>query len=231
MNAAHILWLQDEGSDTPPASLLSKAEQTEMQSHTLASRRRSFLLSRLLLRQLLAEILPGQDVQFERAESGRLCLASHPDWHISLSHADAAIAVMAAPCPCGVDIEKPRPARLEKVVARYFSEAEQALLAVTPKAQYPQVFFRLWTLKEASVKALGEGLAHNLARLSFSLPASEEDNPVPRLQSAEPVLQLWQQQAGAHWLAAAVTGHEALRWQCRQVAMAALQAGAKTSAQ
>jgi 4'-phosphopantetheinyl transferase len=66
----------------------------------------------------------------------------------------------------GVDVEKVGRAPLA-VAGRYFSAAEaQQLRALPPEAQARR-FVRLWTLKEAYLKAIGSGLAGGLGRMSF----------------------------------------------------------------
>ncbi|HEX6591913.1 MAG TPA: 4'-phosphopantetheinyl transferase superfamily protein, partial [Moraxellaceae bacterium] len=157
MTTAYIAWLQDDGSAVD-SSLLLPAEQAELAGFRSPERQRSFLLSRLLLRKLLRPHLPSSSLIFKRAESGRLFLEEAQGWHFSLSHSAGGIAAIACTQPCGIDIEVPRKASFESVASRYFAEAEKKALQEAPTDQRVELFFRLWTLKEASVKALGEGL-------------------------------------------------------------------------
>jgi 4'-phosphopantetheinyl transferase len=59
----------------------------------------------------------------------------------------------------GVDIEQIRPIdNMEAIAGRFFAEPESAALC---RAEIPlkrALFFRLWTMKEAWIKAAGEGL-------------------------------------------------------------------------
>ncbi len=216
MTTAHITWLQDDGSALD-ATLLPTPEQAEMQQLASTARQRRFFLSRLMLRRLLATHLPPGQLHFSRADSGRLLLAGDTGWHISLSHAASGIAVIVSQSPCGIDIEPPRPAAIEKVAARYFSEAEKSALQAAAPAERLTLFFRLWTLKEASVKALGEGLAGNMSRLAFDV-----SQPQPTSCTGSPPLQLWQHYSAPHWLAAAVHGTDAVQWQVQQSNVAKL---------
>lgn len=210
---AHIAWLKDDGRSLA-GLVLPAHEQAEMQRIKHCSRQRSFLLSRLLLRQTLSALLPAETPHFSRTQSGRLILASHKDWHISLSHAEAGIAVIVAQQPCGIDIEISRRVAMEKIAARYFSRPENESLLATPEAERPALFFRLWTLKEASVKALGEGLADNMARLAFDV-----SRELPRSLTEHPALQLWQEHVAPHFIAAAVTGSSEVQWHSRQLSI------------
>ena len=56
-----------------------------------------------------------------------------------------------------------------QVARRYFTAAEVAWLDGLPAAARPERFLRLWTLKEAFVKATGAGLTRDLAGFWFAL--------------------------------------------------------------
>ncbi len=73
----------------------------------------------------------------------------------------------------GVDLEQLRELR-RGVAERWFSASECALLRQMP----PEAFFEFWTLKEAAVKATGEGLARGLSRAQVTL----ESTPVVHLE-------------------------------------------------
>lgn len=222
MIRARLAWLRDDPAQAlePLADRLTPAETGDFARLRLASRRRSFLLSRALLAHLLAAT-PGLDparVRCARAPSGRLLLAEPAGWHLSLSHGDGVVAVLLAEAPCGVDIERSRPrAGLQRVADRYFATTEQAWLAGLAPAAAQRDFFRLWTLKEAAAKARGEGIAHNLARLAFDLSGP---GPLPR--DAAQGLQAWQAPAADAWLAGVVDAAGAVDWHCREITLGAL---------
>ncbi len=216
MSHAHIVWLRDNGQSLDGFRLPAH-EQNEMQGFKQVSRQRRFLLSRLLLRQMLSVLLPGEEPHFTRAPSGRLLLAGDSGWHISLSHAETGIAVLLAQAPCGIDIEAPRRVAMEKIAARYFSAQENQDLQAAAAADRPALFFRLWTLKEASVKALGEGLADNMARLAFDVRGEQ-----PRPYASSPALQLWQDYAAPNFIAAAIASSGRVHWHSREANIAEL---------
>lgn len=222
MTRVRLAWLRDDPACllAPLAARLGPVEATELAQLALLARQRGYLLSRALLRRLIA----GEDTlapyaRFARAASGRLLLTAPAGWHISLSHGAGLVAAALAAAPCGVDIERPRPAHVQRVAARYFAPAEQAWLQALPPVAAERDFFRLWTLKEAAAKALGEGLAHNMARLAFSVAA-----PAPAFLEAGLGLQVWQAPVADAWLAAAVRADGPVDWQCREVSLAELLA-------
>lgn len=217
---ARLWWLHDDGHHDLSALVASLAaeEQSALAAIRSNERRRGFILSRFLLRRLVADTT-GQafaDIRFARADSGRLWLAAPDGWHISLSHARDHVAVMLARRPCGVDIERPHAVRFQALADRYFSEAERHYLATLPDSDKAHTFFRLWTLKEAGVKALGVGLAHHLATLSFDV-----SRETPLQLGGEP-LQLWQETRNGLFLAAALRGQEATGWSITRQDLGAL---------
>jgi 4'-phosphopantetheinyl transferase len=70
----------------------------------------------------------------------------------------------------GVDIERvrPRPRALE-LATRFFAPDETAMLAALPEKRRLDGFLRLWTAKEAVLKANGGGLSYGLHRVAFAL--------------------------------------------------------------
>jgi 4'-phosphopantetheinyl transferase len=83
----------------------------------------------------------------------------------NLSHSEAmAIVAVSSVGPLGVDLEYRGRARDTAALARrYFTPAEAALVAADP-----DVFYRIWTRKEAWVKAQGSGLAIPLDTVDVS---------------------------------------------------------------
>lgn len=219
MTTAEIVWLRDDPSQAADDlhARLTMEEQASFAAFAHPERQRSFLLSRVLLRQLLSAHLPADRIRFTRADNGRLVLAGPAGWHFSLSHADGCVAVIVSTQPCGIDIEAPRPVAIEKIAKRYFAQTETDALTRCSGAEREAVFFRLWTLKEASVKALGEGLANNMSRLAFDVSGEQ-----PRLLDAGIGLQLWQGYEAPLHIAAAVHTKTPVAWHVRQMTVADL---------
>lgn len=101
----------------------------------------------------------------------------------NLSHAGSHVIVaIARGQAIGIDIEsRARRVSVEGVAARFFSAAEAAWLAnLAPERQH-DAFLRLWTHKEAVLKALGDGLSFGLDRLEFELAADGEVGGLRRI--------------------------------------------------
>lgn len=119
-----------------------------------------------LLRRVLRKAYPGAPLPLLRArrKGGKPYLPDYPDFHFSLSHSGAWVVCAAGEYPLGIDLEQVREVR-RGVAERWFSPEECELLAALPDGG----FFDLWTLKEAAVKASGEGLARGLSRTPVTM--------------------------------------------------------------
>ena len=101
-----------------------------------------------------------------KGKMGKPSLAEHPDIHYNISHADGIAACIVSERECGIDCEKVRGFR-PNVMKRAFSEKERDMVEKAPDDMKDLLFFRLWTLKEAYVKALGTGIAFPLDTAGF----------------------------------------------------------------
>lgn len=125
---------------------------------------------------LLRECLRRRGIAYDsstplvKGKQGKPSLAEHPEIHFNLSHAKGIAACIVSENECGIDCEKVRPFR-ENVMRRAFSGQERALVADSDEPD--KMFFRLWTLKEAYVKALGIGISYPLAEAEFSFREGE----------------------------------------------------------
>lgn len=119
-----------------------------------------------LLRFAFRQARPDAPVPILRAKlkNGKPFLPGFPDFHFSLSHSGDWAVCAVSEFPVGVDIEQVRELR-KGVAERFFSPEECALLAGLGE----DAFFVFWTLKEAAVKASGEGLARGLSRACVTM--------------------------------------------------------------
>lgn len=126
------------------------------------------------LKALLAAYLDttADAVKLADDEHGRPHLAHSRALDFNWSHSgDHAMIALARGLPeLGVDIEhcRSRPRALA-LAERYFAPAEHAYLRSLPPAQRDDAFMRLWTAKEAVLKAHGRGIAYGLDRVIFTL--------------------------------------------------------------
>jgi 4'-phosphopantetheinyl transferase len=88
-------------------------------------------------------------------------------FNISHSH-ELALCAVSARREVGIDLEYLRPlSEAEQLAKRFFSTVEHALIQALPGEEQAYVFFRLWTAKEAYLKATGKGLSHSLDQVEI----------------------------------------------------------------
>ena len=127
------------------------------------------LASRAALRGVLGACLgmdPRQVPLIEGLGKPRLAgeLGSGLDFSLSHSGGLALLAVGRA-VRVGADVERLRPVLfLDSVVERFFGEQERDELRGLRGAEKRQVYFRLWTRREAAAKALGLGILEHFRR-------------------------------------------------------------------
>ena len=94
-----------------------------------------------------------------------------PPLRFNLTHTRGLVAcALVDGCDIGIDAEQMDPSRpLLELAEHYFAGAEIAQLRATDEAGRTISFYRFWTLKEAIIKAIGEGLSLPLKRFAFTL--------------------------------------------------------------
>ncbi|XP_074355213.1 uncharacterized protein LOC141693923 isoform X2 [Apium graveolens] len=87
-----------------------------------------------------------------------------PELHFNVSHSSSLVACgVTIDCPIGIDVEDKERKIKHNIMAfarRYFSQQEKKLLkSISDPELERQEFLKLWTFKEAYVKALGRGFS------------------------------------------------------------------------
>lgn len=175
------MWLQvtDAASDRVverAVSVLSPDERAKCEKFVFARDRRDYALAHALLRSALARYVdvPPRALQFRVAPRGKPFLvsdhtASPVSFNISHTHGLVACAIAGRP-EVGIDVESVSPVPDYGVVTEVFSVGEIAELRrlVSPLEQARR-FYQLWTLKEAFVKATGDGLYSDVRQIVFEI--------------------------------------------------------------
>ena len=129
-----------------------------------------------LERLLCAYANRSQPPAIERGVHGKPFAPELPGLDFNLSHAGPHVLLaFARGQAIGIDLERcDRRLSLDDIARRFFAASEaQALTRLPPVAQRA-TFLRLWTHKEAVLKALGTGLNFGLDRVEFVLDRDSE---------------------------------------------------------
>jgi 4'-phosphopantetheinyl transferase len=158
------------------SSLLSDDEVQRALVYRLEPPRRRFALVRGALRMLLSTFLrcDAREVAIELNAEGKpqLRAAGEPPLHFNVSHSrDLALFAVCSSAPVGVDVEYIDQAIDAEVVMRTaFSDAERMACRAVGQADALAEFFRIWTRKEARIKASGLAMAHRFFASAEQLP-------------------------------------------------------------
>lgn len=144
-------------------SWLSASEQEQVLSLGNEGAQRLRIAGRSLARELLARELgcAPADVSIKRTENGKPVMASG-ELHFSISHTDGLAVCAVDNAPVGVDAERRGRHVSEALMRRVASADELSLIG-----DDAQLFLRLWTLKEAYVKAV-DGVLLTTQRVHFT---------------------------------------------------------------
>lgn len=172
------LWTWDLDAPVAAAAVatLSDDERARAARFVHDRDRRRYVAGRARLRAILADYMgrPAEVLRFRYGAHGKPALDDAGDLCFNLSHTgDLAALAVTRGHELGVDIERAEPVR-EDVASRFFSVREQAALRQAPADDQVRGFHRIWTRKEAFVKALGEGLSTPLAAFAVTL---DDDAP------------------------------------------------------
>jgi 4'-phosphopantetheinyl transferase len=155
-------------------AMLTAAELHRMSQYRLAHLRHEYLVTRALCRTVLSRYAPiaPEEWRFTTNDYGRPEISvpsAYRGLRFNLSNVRSLVAcVVVTETDVGIDIEETsRPVDGLNLARHHFSPMEVEMLSTLNPAAVEKRFFDIWTLKEAYIKARGEGLS--IALNSFSL--------------------------------------------------------------
>ena len=152
----------------------SPREEERFQSFATDSLRNLWGAARGTLREVLGRAVgcDASEVQFRYGPHGKPYLAGSPV-RFNISHSGALALIALAQVEVGADVELPRKRRSDAIARRFYAPGEiERLFAEADAEKRADAFFRLWTCKEAFLKATGEGLSRSTRsyEIAFSPP-------------------------------------------------------------
>jgi 4'-phosphopantetheinyl transferase len=172
------IWLLDfslltENQIAKFSNQLSPDELTRAQ--TFKHKQHHFVATRALLRNVLAYYtgIPSASLEFARRAQGKPYLLNSPIF-FNLSHSgNFAVLAVSTRGEIGIDIETIRARNFLAIAERYYHANELKQLLAIPEAEREELFFKLWTLKEAFFKATGGGISSGLDKAVFEFNHNE----------------------------------------------------------
>ena len=155
---------------------LDGQERSRWQGFRLAGPRRRFVLCRAALRAVLCRQLGCENRQLSFAANryGKpfaLVDGTPAAIHFNVSHGGAhGLIASAQEGRLGVDVEERVPRRdLDGLISSVLGPGEKAELALARGSDKLYLFYNLWTIKEALLKALGTGLSSGMSEFEIPL--------------------------------------------------------------
>lgn len=159
--------------------LLSVDERQRAEQFVFQRDQDKFIAARGLLRMVLSRYLSIEPakLRFDYGPYGKPELAREMNKHglcFNLSHSGNLALYAMAVSQVGVDLERIQPdLDYEAIAQRYFSSQEATALLALSSSYRCKAFFRLWTCKEAYLKAKGEGIFQGLSQVEISLTSTD----------------------------------------------------------
>lgn len=158
-------------------NILSPDEMARADRFRFEEHKNRFIAARGFLRKIISYYLQisSREITFKYSDRGKPELANN-NLKFNLSHSqDTALYALTNNNLIGIDLEYLRSnVECDKIAQRFFSPAESELINSLPPKQKTQTFFHFWTIKEAYLKATGEGLVGGLETVKIDLNGDAE---------------------------------------------------------
>ncbi|PID77903.1 MAG: hypothetical protein CSB21_02930 [Deltaproteobacteria bacterium] len=165
------------------AGFLSSDEVKKARSLKIENDRLLFIISRSILRFLISGYLEKEPdkICFSYGDKGKpeiILSKDEPYFSFNLSHSgDIILICFSKFSHCGIDVEKFRKIKNFKlIVQKYFHSEEKDFLNCLPRNLQEDMFFKIWTLKEAYIKAHGLGAGKSFESFSVFLNKLQNSN-------------------------------------------------------
>ncbi|ACB51895.1 4'-phosphopantetheinyl transferase [Crocosphaera subtropica ATCC 51142] len=156
-------------------NLLNEEEKIKAQRFHFEKHQKRFTLARSSLKKILSFYLSisPQDIKFQYSDYGKPKIIDKINLinlQFNVSHSED-IAIYGVTCDyfIGVDVEYIRPMpEAENLAKRFFSQKEYQQIRGLSSEEKNREFFKLWTGKEAYLKAIGKGIGGGLEKVEIS---------------------------------------------------------------
>ncbi|OAB26550.1 hypothetical protein PMSD_25550 [Paenibacillus macquariensis subsp. defensor] len=152
------------------------------------------VIAELLIRSLIIDQLniPNRNIKFGENTYHKPYLQSHSTFEFNLSHSGEWVACAIDHHCVGIDIEQMKSSNLD-IAKRFFTPREYEDLMQKDGSEQRNYFYKLWTLKESYIKAVGKGLHIPLDSFSMDIndkneiTMDKEENDIPYFFNTSPV--------------------------------------------
>lgn len=154
----------------PLYALLSTREKKQSKKFFTANLRNRYIVARALLRSILAKHLGTlpQEIEFVRNRYGKPFVSGVKNIEFNMSHSyDYVCYAITSGMSVGLDIEfYNKEKNIFNIAQSVFTNQELSLFLSLSNFERQDLFFNIWTKKEAIIKALGLGLAYPMEKVN-----------------------------------------------------------------
>jgi 4'-phosphopantetheinyl transferase len=163
--------------------MLSKEERSRADRFFQRAHRARYLAAHVALRHLIGDMTgksPGS-LTLLSGRFGKPYIADGSICHFNLSHSGGmALIALSSQCEVGVDIELTTDLEMApELAAQHFCADELSEWSALPAALRMDSFYKVWTRKEACVKATGWGLQLSPSTIRVGLELAEKRLKLP----------------------------------------------------
>lgn len=144
-------------------SQLSTEEKRELELCKSQKRQREFVTSRITLKKMAQKVGDGKDFEILKDKLGQpFGIAGAQKFFVSIAHTDNFVF-------CGLSLDHPIGVDLEPVDRTVPVKLGQRITHLKENDSITEIpLIRLWTIKEAYIKLLGQGLRMNMNEVQIS---------------------------------------------------------------
>ncbi len=138
---------------------MSEYRKKKTESLKLRSDKNLSLGAGILMSNFLSEIGKSEKkMKYSHTANGKPVFCDLPGVYFNISHSGTVALAAFSDCEIGCDIEEIGQAKLDLAKRFFCSEEYDLLLMEADPEKRNLLFFRIWTLKESFIKALGYGM-------------------------------------------------------------------------
>lgn len=154
-------------------NLLSENEKERAKKFISEKSSDTYILAHGFLRFLLSRYIstPPPSIEFSLGVNGKPFL-SLKNLHFNLSHSKEEIVIAVCHFIIGCDIEEINPGKDVRLIIKDFFSPEEKLRLESSSSEYEH-FLKLWTSKEAFLKATGIGILTELNQINLAFSANK----------------------------------------------------------
>lgn len=167
----------DEEAFGKALALVDETRGEKVRALAVREKKNASLSAGVILPLALKECCLGGEVKVEYAQWEKPRLIKPEGWCFNLSHSGEWTVLALSNGEVGVDIQQVKPVDM-RLATRFFTESEQTEIEnAGENAQ--ELFYRIWTIKESYLKALGVGLSRplNSFTVRFTAGGAKIDDP------------------------------------------------------